>query len=663
MKYSQNIIPVIVKLIDGTSERGLLEYSKSGPSIQHLNRRENQDAIGVTFRLDKSDEFHHKQLRNIVSVLKRDDIVVLDPVYCSILGYSEEPIRSFEMYPPSSGGWISHVVESGENAVYTIQKLLNRNRFLLTISHFDNNNILGTFLLHYYEIGILGMKRDWDIHRELFSKQTAQMDIEEYLDKAPPSWSFISKLSEGITIPNLRIMKTMGETMGQFVPHSFPPTIRSQLIAFLSWLETAEIPNQDPMEFYSRYASVDTFRTMVWGHLMCLLEDANPPNYTRIFSLADKGGLSLTQKPLVEPELQNTWYQARDALFNTFPDRMKRALRYALLLNQSKRIVSKLPVSKKEAKNSRESWGNRYAMIFQGLMMRGHVVKERLGLRAMMYIGGAHRWPHPHIEFSARLGYQKEKPQQLQIMVLPITAVEKVTRLLSTIRPIVWERSAANLSLYNAEKREWKMNVGLIEKSLERSRSLSQLRREFGDRPIEKQVSLTPIQAKVLDMVSWGLYLGSLETGVYSEYSGIESKDIEGTILELEEGGVISIEYTLSLRKLTSVHVNVEGPPRNIYSFCRSMLKHAPSAAVRISEGGNSCSVIARVPEDKAFNFITTLPSIGQERNIAIEVVPISAYISYRNNLYQRLLRDDGTWDDDLSGLLSQVRLRPKDSH
>ena len=391
---------------------------------------------------------------------------------------------------------------------------------------------------------------------------------------------------------------------------------------------------------------------------MCLLEDVEPPSYVKIFTLADQGKLSLTERPLIEPELQNPWYPTREYLFSLFPDRLKRVLKFALSLNSSGQIIDKLPVSKEEALSSRESWGDRYSMIIQGLMLRGHVNKERIGLRTMVYIGGAHRWPHKHLEFSARLGYQSEKPQQIQVMTLPVTAVEKVTRMLPTIRPIGWEHSTMNLSLYNVEKRLWRMKTSLIRKSLKGSRSLSNLIGEFRTPRQKNHISISPRQAKVLDMLSWALYIDSLETGLYSDYFGISANDLHEEILELKKRGIVSLEYNVIPRKLTSIFMDVEGTSKIIYSFSRAMLKHAPSAAVRISENGRSCFVIARIPEENAYNFMTTIPEAGQDLDVSLKVLPISAYISYRNNLFSRLLDADGSWNYDVRGLLSQTRLR-----
>ena len=61
------------------------------------------------------------------------------------------------------------------------------------------------------------------------------------------------------------------------------------------------------------------------------------------------------------------------------------------------------------------------------------------------------------------------------------------------------------------------------------------------------------------------------------------------------------------------------------------------------------------------FKLLTTYPSIAEELGISLKALPVSAYISYKNNLYQRLWLSEGLWDDDVSGLLSQSRLSPQD--
>jgi hypothetical protein len=91
--------------------------------------------------------------------------------------------------------------------------------------------------------------------------------------------------------------------------------------------------------------------------------------------------------------------------------------------------------------------------------------------------------------------------------------------------------------------------------------------------------------------------------------------------------------------------------------MARAFLKHTPSTQVAITEGGSSCVLVSRIPEDEYFRFLTRLNNTANEIGVSLKALPISAYVGYRNNLYSRLIKEDGSWDDDVSGLLSQVRL------
>jgi hypothetical protein len=71
--------------------------------------------------------------------------------------------------------------------------------------------------------------------------------------------------------------------------------------------------------------------------------------------------------------------------------------------------------------------------------------------------------------------------------------------------------------------------------------------------------------------------------------------------------------------------------------------------------------IVSRIPKDDHHKFTTDFIDAAKKFDILVEAHPISAYAGYRNNLYSRLLKEDGTWDDDISGLLDQVRLRSKD--
>ena len=154
------------------------------------------------------------------------------------------------------------------------------------------------------------------------------------------------------------------------------------------------------------------------------------------------------------------------------------------------------------------------------------------------------------------------------------------------------------------------------------------------------------------------MYLSGLEFGQYSSYFGIETHEIKQELEYMKSQGLFRLQYLLILEKLRSLCIIAKGNPNHVCSLSRAFLKHTPTSRVMIGNGGTISYIITRVPEDIAHPLLTTLPSIAADNGISIKASPISAYAGFRNNLYQRLLLDDGSWDEDVSGLLDQMRLR-----
>jgi hypothetical protein len=577
------------------------------------------------------------------------------------MGHAPLDTAADRMYPPSTGRWITHVVESAKQAMYIVHDIRESQHKLLVITSLDDSNDFALYRIHSYEAEILKMTHDLSAQNEIRKTLRKEIDLYSHLEDSPPSWSIIDRLVEEVNIPNLSLKSSMSETLDQLVPTSFPKSARRQIKVFLAWTENAEIPTEDPEDFIHRYLEYEIFNSLVTGHLKCFLDGIKPPPYVRIMAQANMGSLKVTERPTLIAVEENPWYLTRLKLYELFPDWMGRVLDFTDSLNKQGRITVKLPVSRNDAIKSKKSWGDRFALITQGSVMRGFVQRDILGLKTLVYVGAAHKWPHTHLDWSARLGYQAEKSPQIQMMVLPQSAIERVSRIMPSVHAIEWETNSTNLSLYNRTKSRWTINSTLILKSLERSRSIRQLANEFGKQPTKQRVTLTQEQAKILDMISWGLYLANLENKQYSNYSNIDNQTIKSVLEELHEQGVFKLFYLCTMQKLTSICISANGVPGPICSLSRAFLKHAPTSDVKIANRGKTCYIISRVPEDDAFKLITTLPSLAKEIGISLSARPISAYIGYRNNLYQRLLKDDGTWDDDVSGLVGQARLRPKD--
>nr|KXH74139.1 MAG: hypothetical protein AM325_06575 [Candidatus Thorarchaeota archaeon SMTZ1-45] len=634
----------------------MLKYWREGPEIKLEDGTTIRGATDVSFRIPK----HH--LGGIKTLeFDENELISFRPILILKMRYSSRPVGEDMMYPASTGNWIVHVVDGVPNVIFTIQSLVNDNRFLLSISDIEDGVLIDAYLIHKYEVSLLSMKRDLVVHKDIFHSRTERPEIFDLLTSESPSWPFIASLVEDVTIPNLTIKDTIRETLEPLVPSSFPQPIRTQVLAFLGWLRKSEIPNEDPIVFRTRYSSADVFRTLVEGHLLCLIDGVKPPPYVRIMMMADQGLLELTDRPIPETEIQNPWVRAEVKIQEMFPDMMKCVIKYAQTLNTQGKILTKLPVTKEEAMKSKTSWSDRLVLSRMGFFMRGYVQRKSVGLKTAIYYGAAHKWPHKHLEMSAKLGFQTSKAPQVQIMVMPPNAVERVTRILKKIHVIDWEMSSLHLSLYNNRNRRWSINSSILIKSLERKRSLRQLRNEFGGWQNKSPISINQRQAKILDLISWGLYLTSLETNQYSNYFNIKNQVIEDELVHLREKGVLSLHYSSVLHKLTSACIFVEGPSSPVCSLSRSFLKHAPSANVRITKDGKTSLIMTRIPEDKAYDLLTVLPQVASENGVHLRALPISSYIAYRNNLYQRLLKDDGTWDADVSGLISQVRLLPKD--
>ncbi|MFW9807155.1 MAG: hypothetical protein ACFFFK_10545 [Candidatus Thorarchaeota archaeon] len=155
--------------------------------------------------------------------------------------------------------------------------------------------------------------------------------------------------------------------------------------------------------------------------------------------------------------------------------------------------------------------------------------------------------------------------------------------------------------------------------------------------------------------------MSSLETKRYETHFGLDDLVIKKELESMLNQGMFLLHYFYIPEGLNSVCIVANGPPKNICSLARAFLLHAPSTQARIMDGGKSCVIISRIPANDFFEFTSKILERSHETDVSLQAHPISAYAGYRNNLYSRLLKEDGTWDDDVSGLLNQIRLRPKD--
>ena len=152
------------------------------------------------------------------------------------------------------------------------------------------------------------------------------------------------------------------------------------------------------------------------------------------------------------------------------------------------------------------------------------------------------------------------------------------------------------------------------------------------------------------------MFLSSLEKGDYEDLLGIDNIQLLDIVTKLRNHEIIKIQYLLRIPGLTSTCYVVEGPRQQTQSLVRSFLKHMPSTTAMIEEGGSKAFIISRVPDDSVYDLFANLPPKASEYDMKVRCLRIDAFAGYQNNLYSRLLKSDQTWDDDISGLLSQIR-------
>jgi len=643
---------VTVYFPSGSVESGILSYTIKGPKItldggSVLSNDESLDGVSFSFRegteilpISTNERF----LLNSVSALRK---------------YSDTKNPMNEMYPASSGGWITKLSDSGHDALFVAHSIVNSDKFLLLILDSENQDLLNVQKVNLHEIVFLLMERDWDAYKKLnlkFDTENRNSLLESLLDAPAPKWNDFAALVEGISVPNLKIGQKMRDTMNQLVPKSFPNHIRDELMAFLSLIIKFKIPEGDPLEISTKYRSTPLLHSLLFHHIQCLIEGEVPPQYARVIIMADRGLLPHAIQPATEAMENNPWDIAWYKLSTMFPDQPSRILSKVAELNQNQVIISGLPITKEDAMLSQEAWIDRFAMIQNSLQIRGHVQNQNLGLRTLIYVGGAHRWPHKHLAWTARLGNPTNKPPYIQVMVMPPSAAERIRRLRPNISEVFWSASKINYNLFVDSTKRWKTNTTRILQSLENQRSMRQLEREFDVKLLSKLFTPTIKETRVLGLMTWAMYMNSLELGEYDEFLEMDANQFKEILTKLINRGIINLQYYLPMGDLASICLVYNGPSEKIYSLTRALLKHSPSTTARITKKGEQCYTMCRMPEESVYEISTQLPPKAAEHGVDVKVLRVNAYAAYTHNLYQRLLLPDGIWDDDISGFLSQIR-------
>jgi hypothetical protein len=535
----------------------------------------------------------------------------------------------------------------------------------LTVSNPDQNLVYEAHTIQPYEVESLTMFADNYIEGKLNniigSKYSAQSIINQFLDLPPPTWEQLAKLVSDISIPDLKIGSTMKETTSQLVPASFPDQIRDELMAFLAFVINDKIPDDDPVEYKIKLLPLSMIGGLLRGHLRCMIDKTTWPSYVKYMIQAARGQLESPKRALVDILKKTPWSLFLHKCFEEFPSWLNEAVRLAKQLNDAGKVVVGLPISKAAAKRSRRLWKQRLATLTYDLRMQGHVNNSAFGLTDMVYLGSAYRWPHRHMKFITRLGDSAENVPFLQVLTVPLSAIERIKRVLPSVIRIIWSASHSNLELFNDSDNEWQVQEGKIISSIQKSGSLRRLRKRFG--PVERADihPMTSEEAKVVDRIVRGVYLDDLENADYLDFWQITTSELKKVVANFVNRGLIQVQYNVQDSRLVSIATIAQGEPKQVASLIESFLDNSPTSLAMLSDDGGKGIIVSRLPEDAAFQIASKLPTAAFKRDMEIRCLRPTSFQRYTQNLYQRLLNKDGSWDDDVTAFLSQARSKRKE--
>ena len=638
----------------GDTGTGYLSYTTKGPRLVDDEERDIESDQG-NITLSILDPSVYSQFTS----MSESDRFELDAISC-IKKLTKESERNYDLYPPSTMKWVMHLSQEGTDTLISLQKMCDDSRYLLSCVDCENRKLIRFHPIREYETNILTMESDRGYYGRIFvSPDSEEISLTKLLEAPAPSWSALAKLVEGVNVPNLQRHETVKETLTQLVPKEYPDNIRNELMVFLAWTTRVKVPTEDPLDFLDlvekRFKS-GLLRGLVFGHVHCMIQGIEPPEYVRILALANRELLESSMGPTTEELDQDTWSDTWYKLMEMFPDRSSRIMDLTQSITMKQEIHTSLPVSRKEAKKSRKAWLDRFSLIRSSFTMRGYVQDKRIGLMKLVYIGGAHRWPHKHLQFTARLGNLGQKPPYIQFMLMPRTGVERLVRVKQNIAPIDWSASRINFNLYDKESERWKCNISHFTKSFQSKRTAKQLNKEFNIEGSTGTIPISEEDTRILDLLSWGMYTQVLEKGSYDNILQTSMDNLKEKIATFLDNGLIQLQYVPAIHGLASICLHIMGDTPQLYSIARASLKHLPSATALVSEKRKLCIIMARVPEDRAYEILVDLPAKVTDYGFTMKGYRVSAYAGYLHNLYQRLLKPDGTWDDDISDLLSQIR-------
>jgi hypothetical protein len=593
--------------------------------------------------------------------IRLDPLQISSHLYASGIGQVTEDI-----FPPSSGGFYGRLQAGTERSIFCIQEVSNNTGFWLVIGDSKTGKIHETQLIQPYEFETLKLTDDQEVYDEWTTsywsdkEETLKNEIESVLKGPSPSWNLLSKLVVDVSIADLVRGDSIKETLNQLIPKSFPDFVRNQLMFFLASILLDRINKEDVIDPSAHIYAGPMYSSLLQGHLRCEFDEVKWPPYLKLILQSSSGQLEKPKRTF--PELsESSWRFLLQKLVTLFPNWFGNAIISAQELNQSSTFRPRLPITQSQAMRTKKLWKKRLSTMTYNLQVRGQVNSHLIGLNELVYLGAAYRWPHRHMRFITRLGILSDNPPHLQVMCVPSTGMERIMRVLPQCIRISWSKRVVNLNLYDNTSQSWKIPIHEILDSVENNLSTKKLTGQFSIAKKTDTYQISTDEAIILDLISRGILMEDFEKSGYFDYWNMNERDVASIIRKLHKKGILQITYELTDPTLVSIASIVQGNPRKVASFVSNLLTNTPTSLVMLNHQIDSGVIISRFPEEAAYELVTKLNQPGIQQDFAIRCLRPRTFRSFTSTLYQRLLKPDGTWDDDVSAFLSQARSKRRE--
>ena len=678
--WSETRLDIILWKNESESYRGFLKYSNPTVSAE----LENGTTVVPDTKEDLCVTIEYEVILKETGIseqrpLKRPVKILLNPIVTQRYRYFPNlDGRGEFIFPPSTNRFYSRLFvldlekyyddDGSIGARCSLHQCPNqKDRLWLTISNSETGEIYEAFLIHHYEGNIFLMPNDAQLDFALAKRyadgvrKSDLFDVEGLLKGPPPSMAQLAMLVQDVNVPNLMIHDTLERTISQLVPQVFPENIRQSLCVFLGLLALDKIEQRkDPDDLSVEFAPWRMVSSLYNSHLLYTILKIESPSYVRLMHLAarrEMQGIGRTvREDIGKSEWLMFWHLLHDGVKN-FRDEIPILLDIVERSNQLGTITGKIIPSKSTGQRSRKAWVTRLvcnsSVTSLSLICTPNL--KALGLDQILYLGSAYCWPHRHMSYITSLGrWQVNNPPHLQHMILPSKASERIRRLIPSVLNVTWSSRTFNPDLYT---NQWNVRPDDILSSLGRTRPLTTLRKKYYTPSLCDVDYITPTEALVMDIITRSFHMMYFKERPYlfEKMFGIEKQLFIRTARSLAKRGVLEPQYIL-IPLLPTLATIACGEPKNIVSLADAFLSGSPTCTAYICNEGNDAVFLSRIPPSDLGELARSLPQAGQEHGTTIRCFRPHTLRSYNHSLYQRLLREDGTWDDDVRGFLSQAR-------